>query len=368
MDNKSFLLELSYTTKYKFKKNIVIKNYPEDYKTKNVEKYYRELAKINFNKINYFDMNNFDFVQFAPGKVWMLHKSRKINYADAIPIFMNIIFDIDYFKNVKNFVQVDLSFTNREFEWVKNQITNYENTFKNTFKNIFKRNNIKMKSIYNPFYDFCDKNYKYRELISILFDKILVKEKQDLIYMNTVLPLSLKKSISFYIEYLSSISAIIYIYYILSVQKVKGSFIIQYSSFDTSLSRDHLRIFKNYYEKVYIFTYPLYGSNITYLIGKNFLGITKNELNIFKNIYEDMDTKRYIQNQQYVNIFDTLIRKKNYVSKHISNFDSNDFLHKIVDYEATDKMQDKDLDLQLDEYNKKVYLFMIKMQKLYNIK
>jgi hypothetical protein len=102
------------------------------------------------------------------------------------------------------------------------------------------------------------------------------------------------------------------------------------------------------------------GQNITYLIGKNFLGITSHDLNIFKSIYEDICTKKYHQNPAiYLNIFDTSIRTKNYVSKHLANFNTNDFLHKIVDFEEN-KKEELEFNLKLDEYNKKTYSYMLK--------
>ena len=77
-DDKCFMLEIQHTKKYKFKKDIIIKNYPDDFLTNNVEKYYRRVAKYDYNRINYFDVNNFDYVRLSSEKIWMLFKSTKI--------------------------------------------------------------------------------------------------------------------------------------------------------------------------------------------------------------------------------------------------------------------------------------------------
>ena len=169
MENKKyFLLEFDHVKIDKIKKNIIIKNYPADYLTDKVHKYYIKKAKYDYKSINKFDINKFDFIELSSKKIWMLFKSRKINLLEPIPILINLIFEKEYINKVKSFLITDLSYTPDEFTWVDKNLKNYVDLFKNIFKNNLINTTIK----YNPRYDICDKYLKTYEFSNLFFKKI----------------------------------------------------------------------------------------------------------------------------------------------------------------------------------------------------
>jgi hypothetical protein len=356
-DNKYFFLELNHDKKYKFKKNIIIKNFPPDYNTNKVEEYYRKIAKYNSHKLNNFNLNNFDFIERKSGVVWMLYKNKgKSNMKYSIFKLMNLIFNKDELNKIKTFTILDLSYTCGNYFWVIDQMKRIEDIFKIFFleANITKK---KINIVNNPYYDIYQKYKKLEELNLKFFSKISLKSKQDFIFIIQVLDIFKTMPISFYLEHIYSINLILHIYYILSFQKKNGSFILCNPSFDINLSRSYLRIMKNYYEKIYLFKADTDGFGFTYLIGKNFLGISKKDLDIFNKLYNDILVKIYAHHTaDSVNIFDPIIRKKNYICKHIENFNNNDFVHNIITFEE----EDYDLEKKLNEFNSSTFKYILK--------
>lgn len=362
-EDKYFLLELDHGKKYKFKKDIIIKNYPLDYNTNKIEKYYKKTAKYNSYKLNNFNVNNFDFVERKSGVVWMLYKNRKSDMTNSILKLMNLIFNKEELNSIKSFTIVDLSYTCGNYFWVLNQMEKIEKIFKTFFSegSITKK---KINVVHNPYYDIYKKNKKVEELNLKFFSKISLKSKQDFIFIIQVLDLFKTMPISFYLEHIYSINLLLHIYYILSFQKKNGSFILCNPSFDINLSRSYLRIMKNYYEKIYLFK-DTEKFEFTYLVGKNFLGISEKDLDIFSKLYDEILVKFYAHHvAESINIFDPEIRKKNYICKHIENFNTNNFLHNIVNFEE----EDIDLDKKLNKFNNSIYTHILENSRnKYNI-
>jgi len=355
-ENKYFFLELEHNKKYKFKYDLIIKNYPPDYNNNKIEKYYRKIAKYNSYKLNNFNINNFDFIERKSGVVWMLYKNRKSDMTDSIIKLMTLIFNKKELNTIKSFTIVDLSYTCGNYFWVLDQMKRLENMFKTFFleAHITKK---KINIVNNPHYDIYKKDKRLEELNLKFFSKISSKNKQDFIFIIQVLDIFQTMPISYYLEHIYSINLILHIYYILTFQKNNGSFILCNPSFDINLSRSYLRIMKNYYEKIYLFKADSNGFGFTYLVGKNFLGISKNDLNIFNKLYNEILVKLYShKTSDSINIFDPQIRKKNYICKHIENFNTNNFVHNIINFNE----DDDDFDKKLNKFNSSTYKYILK--------
>ena len=287
----------------------------------------------------------------------MLYKKNyKSNMKYSIFKLMNLIFSKDELNKIKNFTILDLSYTCGNFFWVIDQMKRIEDIFKLFFiqEGITKK---KINVINNPYYDTYQKNKKVEELNLKFFNKISLKSKQDFIFIIQVLDIFKTMPISFYLEHIYSINLILHIYYILSFQKKNGSFIICNPSFDINLSRSYLRIMKNYYEKIYLFKSGSEEFGFTYLVGKNFLGISQKDLHIFSKLYHDILVKEYAHHTaDSLNIFDPQIRKKNYICKHIENFNINNFVHNIINFEE----EDNDLEEKLNKFNNSIFKYILK--------
>jgi hypothetical protein len=363
-ENKYFFLELEHDKKYKFKHDLIIKNYPSDYNTTKIEKYYRKIAKYNSHKLNNFNINNFEFIERKSGVVWMLYKNRRSDMTYFIIKLMNLIFNKKELNTIKSFTIIDLSYTCANYFWVLGQMERIENIFK-TFFSEASSTRKKINMIHNPHYDIYKKDKRLEELNLKFFSKISQKNKQDFIFIIQVLDMFKTMPISFYLEHIYSINLILHIYYILTFQKNNGSFILCNPSFDINLSRSYIRIMKNYYEKIYLFKPGTEAFGFTYLVGKNFLGISKKDLDIFNKLYNDILVKLYAhQTAESINIFDPQIRKKNHICKHIENFNTNNFIHNIVNFDE----DDDDLDKKLNIFNNSTYTYILKEHgNIYNI-
>ena len=93
-----------------------------------------------------------------------------------------------------------------------------------------------------------------------------------------------------------------------------------------------------------------------YIIGKKFRGISKYDMDLFKNTYHNIFA--FYKNLQLfgenLNVFDQKIRKEKNIVKFINNFQSNNFIHNMFDIDEKKEISRKFND-EINKFHKKIF-------------
>ena len=151
------------------------------------------------------------------------------------------------------------------------------------------------------------------------------------------------KKIEYFSEQMSYVMCMKQIIYLLKIQNKKGSFVLLFKTCDTIIFRKIIALLQNYYKELYLFKNFIGLTNLTYIIGYNFYGISIKDLKIL----EDINNSIYLNEQ---NIFDLKLREKYNITLEIDKSKQTDiFLHNIFDieYEQNNKI--------ISKFNKEIF-------------
>jgi hypothetical protein len=325
-DDDLNMVLIKHMGKNKFNENIIYKKKPPKYISPNIKKYYDLIAKHNVNYL------------LNP----IVLEKNKINLVSInLTNIMNNIFDDLY--NVNNILLIDITYTCGNNKYILKRLgENYK-----ALSDHFLKNNIfttfKVTYLLNPKYNNKSDNdeINYIDFLNEYY------KKYDFIFISGNLEYNMIKSISYYSEQMSYIIHFLQIYMLLSMQEKNGSFIFLIYTCDTKVYRNYITLLQNYYKEIYLFKIMNVKSNISYIIGKQFLGISDKELEKIKLI-----VSKIINNESdlgfNLNVFNEELRKKHNVIKHFNYHSNNNFIHNLFDFE--DKKISKYVNGQINKF------------------
>ena len=313
----------------KFDENIIFDEIPPDYKSKNIKKYYDNIAKYNSKYLlNYKDFS----------------KKSNIN-GNLIEIYMksimeNIFYDL---KSVDNIIMIDMTYSCGNNRFIIKRLGDNYNEIANHFlkHNVF--TNFNVSYLLNPKYNkkTDDDRIDYFDFLNNLY------KKHDFIFISGNLSYHMMKSISYYSEQMSYSLHFLQLFMLLSLQELNGSFIFFIYTCDSEVYRKMIELLQNYYKEIYLYKIVSIHANIAYIVGKDFLGITVEDLTKIKSIVNNIKDNNLGND---LNVFDSAIRKKHNIIKHIIPKSKNKFIHNLFDFK-NNKIS-KQINKQINKFNK----------------
>ena len=334
------------TDKIPIIKNIIIKENPPNYLTKYAKKYYLSTSKKYSNSLLKVDLEKYN-VNISNKQII----SKKTNIIEAnISTIMSLFFkDL---LDVNNIMMIDLTYTCGEISYIIDRLKINYNEISN---HILKKNilsNFNVNYLLNPRFfikNTDDRNVDYLNYFN-QFTNIY-----DFIFISGNFEYFMMKSIFYFTEQITYLLYFIQLYLLLKIQKKGGSFIFLMYSCDTEVYRKFIELLSQHYEEIILFQVKNIPGKLSYIVGKNFKGIDSKTLEILKDIVKDLVDFDPLLGSS-LNIFDSKIRNKYNVIKHIRNDSYNKFIHNIFDFKEN-KMHEKiknDINKKIDTFIKNI--------------
>jgi hypothetical protein len=303
--------------------------------TTNMKKYYDNLAKKEVKIIT-------DY------KIYKKRKEQLKNKENLIIVYMrnimkNIFYDLDV---VNNITMIDLTYSCGNNSFIINRLKDNYKQISDHFldKSVF--TTFTVSYILNPRYN--SNIVKDKPDYNMFFEKINNMSKQDFMFVSGTLEYFMMKSIAYYAEQMSYGLHMLQIYILLKLQAINGSFIFFIYTCDSEVYRKFIMLLQNYYKEIYLFKIMDIHSNVSYIIGKQFLGISDDDLQKLKIIVDDIIKDKELG--QNLNVFDNKLRKKHNIVKYLNNNSTNLFIQNLYDFKHNNKYADK----QINKFHKKI--------------
>ena len=276
--------------------NIKYASTPVKYLNKYVAQFYEKQALANAKRLNFISQHGRINVAFS--------------IENNITTILNEIFPEGIHNPLTNILLIDLTYSCEHFTFIKNRLR----------KNYLAITDFLLKtSFFQTIGITWSINPRYLNILPSEFIhhfSALSPIKLNFIFVSGNLDYYMSKSISFYTEQISYVLYLTQCYIILANQELGGSFIYFFYSCDTPIFRQMIAIFQNSYASTYLFNL-FDNTNISYIIGKNFLGISDENLFIIKECISEL-LQKYPDFGESINIYSDELRKKYHVVKHIT--------------------------------------------------
>ena len=353
--------EVNFPKEYTWKKDLVILKNPLDYRNLFERNYYSNISlrnkklllSYNNNITKKSDMIIIKGFNNKPNKKIILKKNMKTFTRTYIENILNLYFnDETLFKNIGI---IDLRFECKNFQFIYSSSYEYYSIISDYFiqKKIFYPMNIEL--IYNPLYkEITKQSNAHIHYINYLEELInYYKEKKSFVIIHGTLEYFELKAISYYTEQMYSILFFSQIIYMLHILSKGGAFINYTYTFCTKINQDILKLLNKYFDHVILHKEKDFKGNYMYLICKNFHEVPKKELASLKNIYQEIFQfyKNLDVYGENLNIFDPTIRKEKNIIKFIRNFQTDNFIHNLIQFNSPKNNK------ALNDFNKKINKF-----------
>jgi hypothetical protein len=276
------------------KSNIKFAPFPPKYLRAIVEKFYLQRALNDAKRLNSLEYN----------------RKASVNYFSInnnITTALSLVFPEGLPSWPMNIMLIDLTYSCEHFTFIQNRLRECYIAFANfiTKTAMFQMFNIQW--CVNP---------RYHETDFMEYFTNLHEEKLNFIFVSGNLDYYMTKSISFYTEQISYILYLAQTYIVLANQAPGGSFIYFFYSCDSPIFRQMINILQNSYTEIYLFNL-FDGTNNSYIIGKDFIGISPENLATIKETLAKL-LQEYPDFGESFNIYSDELRKRNHVIKHIT--------------------------------------------------
>ena len=133
----------------------------------------------------------------------------------------------------------------------------------------------------------------------------------------------------------------------------KSTFPVNLNQRHSKVNQDILKLLNKYFDHVILHKEKNFKGNYMYLIGKNFHEIPKKELTLLKKIYQEIFQfyKNLDVYGENLNVFDPTLRKEKNIVKFIRNFQTDNFIHNLVQFDTPKNNK------VLNDFNKKLDKF-----------
>lgn len=313
-------------------KNIKYSPLPPKYLRKIVEQFYSKRAKYDSKLL--LSMHN------RQGQ-----EQESFSIYNNLSIALNLIFPEGLPAWPMNIMLVDLTYSCEHFDFIKKRLHECYTSFADFMTKTSMFQTFSLWWCINPRYlginppEFIDYFTKLHE------------EKLNFIFVSGNLDYHMTKSISFYTEQISYVLYLAQTYLVLSNQAPGGSFIFFFYSCDSSIFRQIIAILESSYSEIYLFNL-FDGTNNSYIIGKNFIGISPINLDVIKTTVAEL-LQKYPDFGESFNIYSDDLRKVNHVVKHIfQNPKEISYLGKVFDISAVNVMR---INRKINEFHDKKY-------------
>lgn len=329
-NNKS----LEFTNSLKFGKN------PKDYQNKMARTYYSSISLRNKNYLLSLNINTTKQKNYMEkfGKKRIITKKREIK---IIPVIMSSLLEIFFSKkyDYDNIAIVDLSYLCGLYKVIENRQRILYLEISNFLLKKKDFTNFKIDFISSPLYSINSKNTYNIDYIEF-FDSLMndIDNKKNFIILNATLEYFELKAISYYTEQVNYLLLFSQIFYLFNILEKNGSAIGYFYTFCSKVNQNLLKLLTKYFDKTSLFKHKVIKSNSIYLVCEKFKGISEKKLKQLKNIYIKMfsNYKNMKSFGENYNIFDKNLRKEKNVVKFIKNFQTDNFVHNIINIEETE--------------------------------
>lgn len=361
--NSYLSFEVNFPKEYSWKKDLIILKNPLDYRSLFERNYYSNISLINKKFLLSYNNDVTKKPNVAlikgfnnkPNKQIILKKSMKNFTRTYIQNILNLYFGEEIL--FENMGIIDLRFECKNFQFIYSSSYEYYSIISDYFiqKKIFYPMNIEL--IYNPLYKEITKQSNARIHYITYLEELInyYKEKKSFVIIHGTLEYFELKAISYYTEQMYSILFFSQIIYMLHILAKGGSFINYTYTFCTKINQDILKLLNKYFDHVILHKEKNFKGNYMYLIGKNFHEIPKKELTLLKKIYQEIFQfyKNLDVYGENLNVFDPTLRKEKNIVKFIRNFQTNNFIHNLVQFDTPKNNKIlNDFNKKLDKFHK----------------
>ena len=354
--NKNHLiLKLKHQKKIKFKSNIIIKEAPPEYSSKNAKIFYLKKAKMYYQEIFSGTKKITNLTKLKNNNTTKIKLKPHLIKFYTYDILKYIIKD----RNIKKFSIIDLTYNCENYHFIQKRQKMYYDTLINYIleEKMFISEDFTF--LYNPLYHLNKKNSNktFDFIINLNYQNMFkdIENNQDFVIISGTLKYYETKEIYYYLEQFQYVYMFIQIYYLIHILKINGSFMMFCWSMSTEFNKNILILLQKMFTEIILYKrIDLEGNNF-YIVGKGFKGLNKSDSLEMNNIYNNL--KEYIALSGYgnkLNIKDPKLRKEKFTFKSIRFEDYNKFLYKIVNIELDSKIK-KNIYSQINNFHKKIF-------------
>ena len=363
--NKNFINENDYLSltfinnkNLEFKNSLKFGKNPKDYQNKIDREYYSFISNRNKNYLLSLNINTTKQKNYMEKftKKRIITKKREFR---VIPVIMSSLLELFFQKkyDYDNIAIIDLSYLCGLYKVIENrqrilylEISNFLLKKKNF-------TNFNIDFISSPLYSINSKNTYNIDYIEF-FDNLMkdIGSKKNFVILNATLEYFELKAISYYTEQVNYLLLFSQIFYLLNILEKNGSAIGYFYTFCSKVNQNLLKLLIKYFDKTSLFKHKVIKSNSIYLVCEKFKGISEKKLNQLKNIYIKIfnNYKNIKSFGENYNVFNKELRKEKNIVKFIKNFQTDEFVHNIIDIEETETNK-KIFKKKITKFNKEFF-------------